>query len=69
MSFEHCDLCGERWVVHGTACPPKQLKESQARRDGREAYKSGKSWQYDNPYNGPERDEWIGGWCAQRFGN
>lgn len=24
MSFEHCDLCGERWVVHGTVCRPKK---------------------------------------------
>lgn len=24
MSLANCDICGERWVVHGTACKPVQ---------------------------------------------
>lgn len=30
MSFEHCDICGERWVVHGTACKPATRPSSLA---------------------------------------
>ena len=48
---------------------PKHAPESEAFRKGREAYKAGKHFSIDNPYDAEgDRAEYIKGWVTQRHG-